>query len=287
MKIAIINDIHVGVPLTRPGIVRASSHLIEERLPAYFRTIAAHQPDLLINLGDLIRSESEESDLGRYRRLMAFFRALPCPVIHLLGNHDIKRMTTSQVEQIWNEEGFMQKSYGQRRLGHLTLIWLGLEICGDNPPRFRLPDEQLDWLEETLQSVSGPVIIFSHCGIDDHDVRGNFFFETHMGERSITPFFLENHAEIRALIDRSQVRGVFQAHLHYFHAQTIGNTAYITCPAMGDNICAPDAVDNLPEIFTLLFIDEKKSSAKAYSRHFCFAGSDFNTQEKNHQQSGR
>ncbi len=47
---------------------------------------------------------------------------------------------------------------------------------------------------------------------------------------------------------------------------------YLTCPAMGDNICAPQLQENFPEIYTILTADSSNITCKAYSRDFCFAG---------------
>ena len=61
MKIAVVNDIHVGKTLEHKGRVRASSHLVEDA-PNFLKDIQQqHSPDALINLGDLIRSERKNS----------------------------------------------------------------------------------------------------------------------------------------------------------------------------------------------------------------------------------
>ncbi len=109
--------------------VRASSHLVENMLPGFLREIIQqHSPDALINLGDLIRSEERESDLQKYRRLIANFDQIKSPVIHLLGNHELKKMLLEDIESAWNEQGFSQKSFGTKDIGDFTLIWLGLEL---------------------------------------------------------------------------------------------------------------------------------------------------------------
>lgn len=92
MKIAIVNDIHVGKPLEHDGKIRASSHLIEDTLKDFLQSIQQqHSPDILINLGDLIRSEGKELDLRVYRRFVGNFGQIGLSVIHLLGNHELKK----------------------------------------------------------------------------------------------------------------------------------------------------------------------------------------------------
>lgn len=273
MKLAVVNDIHIGKCLEHNGKIRASSHLIEDMLPGFFqKIIEQHSPDALINLGDLIRSEERESDLQKYRRLIANFLSIKLPVIHLLGNHELKKMHLKDIESAWNEQGFNQKSYGSIDINDFTLIWLGLELDpNDHRLRF-LPSDQMDWLKKQLAEVNRPTVIFTHCPIDDHDVNGNFFYEA-CDKRNKTTLFLENQEEIRKIISSSgSVIAVLQAHLHYFHMKKIDAIPYITCPAMGDNICGMNIEDNVPEIYTILSFEKNRITAKAFSQKYCFAG---------------
>lgn len=273
MKLAIVNDIHVGKSLEHNGSVRASSHLVEDMLPGFLREIIQqHSPDALINLGDLIRSEERESDLQNYRRLIANFEQIKSPVIHLLGNHELKNMLLEDIESAWNEQGFNQKSYGSKDIDDFTLIWLGLKLdVNDQRIRF-LPTDQLNWLRKQLKQVNRPTVIFTHCAIDDHDVSGNFFYEASDNKKK-KAFFLENQEEIRKIISSSDsVIAVLQAHLHYFHTKKIDGIPYITCPAMGDNICGPNIKDNVPEIYTIFSFEKNRILAKSFSGKYCFAG---------------
>jgi metallophosphoesterase superfamily enzyme len=93
LKIAVVNDIHVGKCIEHNGKIRASSRLVEDMLPGFLREIIQqHSPDALINLDDLIRSEERDFDLQKYRRLIANFDQKKSSVIHLLGNHELKEM---------------------------------------------------------------------------------------------------------------------------------------------------------------------------------------------------
>ena len=273
MKIAIVNDIHVGKSLEHNGKVRASSHLIECILEGFLQDIQQqHCPDVLINLGDLIRSEGKEFDLQAYRRLVGKFGQVNSPVIHLLGNHELKKMPLSDIESVWHECGFDQKSYGCKNIGDFTLIWLGLELNPEDHRIRSLPSEQLSWLKRQLNQNNRPTIIFTHCAIDDHDVNGNFFYEL-SDNRSKAALFLENQESIRNVISASDcVVAVLQAHLHYFHSKQIDGISYITCPAMGDYIGGPNTIGNIPEIYTILTFDKSRITAKAFSGKYCFAG---------------
>lgn len=273
MRIAVVNDVHVGRPLMHSHRARASSDRIEERLETLLdRVIKRHAPDLIINLGDLIRSQDIDEDTIVYRRLIAIFNRMKCPVIHMVGNHELKCMSMSILENLWTEIKGDQKSYGSRIIGEYQVIWLGLVLDPNDSRVCLLPSEQVNWLSEKLQMTHLPTLVFSHCPIDDHDTSGNFFYEA-FDNRSKKALFLSNQNEVREVIASCQyVKAVFQAHLHYLNITRLGPIPYITCPAMGDNICGPEIDINIPEIYTLINIDPIKLSVKAFSGDYCFGG---------------
>lgn len=276
MKIAIVNDIHVGPPLQFKELMRASSHLVEQKLQDLLHYIQnTHQPDLVVNLGDLIRSQNRESDVSLYQKLIPFFRTLQTPSLHLVGNHELKCNSVETIESLWENHGYLQKSYGSLEINGHLIVWLGLEIRDTHYKRRVVPDEQVVWLQEKLQQTQKPVYLFTHTPFDDHDVTGNFFYET-FDARNTQGFFLENGNHLREIVATCPyVKAVFQAHLHYFHCKMIGSVPFITCPALGDNICGPNAQDNVPEIYTIVQANNSRLNIKAYSREFCFAGLEF------------
>lgn len=273
MKIAIVNDIHVGKALMHNRRIRAASHLVEDRLEDILQSIVTwHAPDLLVNLGDLIRSEVKERDMECYARLLSIFNGLNCPVIHMLGNHEIKKMAAAELEGLWTVGGYHQKTFGSINIGGCQVLWLGLELDPKDERICLLPNDQLLWLKEQALKVKEASLIFIHCPVDGHDTSGNFFYEAIDG-RSQTALFLDNQLEVREVIASfSNVKAVFQAHLHYYNVKLIGHLPYFTCPALGDNICAPGVEDVIPEIYTMVEIAENKLTVKAFSGEYCFAG---------------
>ncbi len=275
LTIAIINDVHVGKPLEHNNTLRASSHLVDPILPGFLDyLIARHHPDVIINLGDLIRGEGQDLDAQRYQKAIRHFKKAGCPVIHLIGNHELKHLSEPILEGIWEKEGFSQRSYGIKKIEGLSLIWLGMET--KTKKVHQLPDDQLSWLEDTLEHLDGPALIFTHLAIDDHSLEGGFFYKEFEKEAARSPFFLANQEKIRSILSKSpNVKGVFQAHLHYFHTKTIDQVPFVTCPAFADNICGPLANGHLPEIFTLVTVDRDELVVKAFSKGYAFAGTEF------------
>jgi len=277
MKIAILNDIHIGSSLERNGKIRAPAHEPEDFLPKILQDIIQqHSPKLFINLGDLIHSKDFEADTGRYKKAIRCFKQTHLPTIHVVGNHELKTMSLSDIEKIWKEEKTSQKSYGVHDIEGIRIVWIGLEIDPSNPKHCRLPSEQLNWLNQTLTESASPTLLLSHCAIDDQVVDGNYFYEQYL-PRSRTGFFLTNQQDILKVISKSGcVFAVIQAHLHYFHTKIIDQTYYVTCPSMRDNICSPAVQEHMPEIYTILSFDSPTLSIKSYSREYCFAGTELN-----------
>lgn len=276
MKIAILNDIHLGKALVRNEKVRAASHLAKEALPSLLNYITHHhKPDLLVNLGDLIRSSDQENDQALYQEGLSFFENLPYPTLHLIGNHEIKKLSTQDIEDIWKQKGIHQKSFGIQDMGKWNILWLGIDFRPEQPYKFALPQNQLSWLEMTVREIQKPTIIFCHCAIDQQNVAGNFFYEGYDVKHD-RDFFFENAKEIQKKIQSQPfVELVVQAHLHYFHSKIYQGIPHVTCPAMADNICAPSVFEHVPEIYSILTLDEKQLLLKSYSREYCFAGCEF------------
>lgn len=265
MRIAIVNDIHIGKPFIERGQMRAASHLVSNKLHKLFLYIQKkHSPDLVVNLGDLIRSESRESDLYLYKKSLDFFDLFPCEIIHLIGNHEIKQMTISDIKNFWKKKGFSQDVFGMHKLGGLQFFWLGMNESFQGP--WHIPEEQLIWLDEMLSKNSLPSLLFVHLAIDDHDVSGCFF-------PNYPSFFPKNQKKVRdILLKYPHVKAVFQAHVHYFHVQYRKSLPFISLPAMVENVCGPDITDNFPEVYTILDWTNERFLVKCYSREYCFSG---------------
>jgi len=269
MKILIVADIHAGKPLERNDFMRSASHKAVDILPTLFQEIIEqHNPDCVVNLGDLIRSESKKEDHDRYLKVFRYFKCFDVPVIHLIGNHELKTHSTLEIEKFWAEEGVSQKSFGVHTFGETSFIWLGLEKLKAEKEILKVPDDQLIWLQKTLKSLSTPCLIFIHVPFDEQNVEGNFF-----ATPDTSPLFCANQKEIQAcLISHHPIRAIFQAHLHYFHLKWIKHIPFFTIPSMSENLCGPKVRDNFPEIYTIVDLSADHLTVNCYSQEYCFAG---------------
>lgn len=270
VKIAIVNDIHAGESFSKNGHMRAASQLVQARLPQTLKRISEeHEPDLLVNMGDLIRKGYLGSETELYRQIIQHFSTCPCPVIHMLGNHELVNNREEDIKEIWKEEGYTQNSFGEEVINNVRVLWLGMEAIDAQGCIFKLSDEQLQWLDETLKKDDRPAILLTHFAIDDQDVTGNFFYT---GQNRHV-FFFENQEECRRVIaPHKHLKAVIQAHLHYFNCRMLESRPYVTLPAMIDNICAPYQDNIYPEVYSVLELTKQSLKIRSYSKDVRFAG---------------
>lgn len=268
MKIAFINDIHVGKDAVKDGHVRAASSKAFSYLPSVINQIKKHLPDLLVDLGDLIRSESVSEDFRNYEKTLNIFESFEKPVIHLLGNHEVKQLKVEDIKSIWQKQGIEQEVFGSRVVNGIKCIWLDFEQEKNAQGiRTTLPQTRLDWLDEELSKDKTPVIILSHYVLTDQNLDGNFYFE-----KPLNIFGEYNNKEVVLAILKKHrhILSVFSAHTHELHFKVVDNIPHITLPAMVENIAAPETNDNFPEVYTIVNIEEKIITVKCYSRQYCF-----------------
>lgn len=273
MKIAVINDIHLGKDLEiseLTGKTRAASSLGWERVPKLLTRIEQkHQPDLFIQGGDLIRSDSEQEDTKNYNQALSCFSKLKTPVIHTLGNHEIRKLDHQNISDIWQQLSIDQPFFGSIEIQGIQIIWLGIENSIQQAENFCvLPEEQLTWLDKTLQQSQKPTIIFSHMAWNNQDMHGNYYFET-LGKAKAHYW---NQQSIQDIVkNHSNILGIFSAHVHWLYANTIFNIPFCSLPSMVENIASPEIDTVFPEVYSIVEIREKcQVTLTCYSREFAF-----------------
>ncbi|HYP88444.1 MAG TPA: metallophosphoesterase, partial [Polyangiaceae bacterium] len=66
MRFALISDVHLGPLASHQGKLRKLTHQSEELIAAFVRRMRDElNPDLVINLGDVLEDESSELDRAR------------------------------------------------------------------------------------------------------------------------------------------------------------------------------------------------------------------------------
>jgi hypothetical protein len=228
VRFAIVNDIHLGSP--ESGYARGIQRKLvgeAERLLADF--VAAMnddvRPPFVVNLGDSIEDAGDAVvDRGYLERVAGVLGALDMPCYSLLGNHDARSIDAEEAAAIlgsppgpfsFDAEGF-----------HLAAL-------GFVPARVGavVPGEQLEWLEHDLAAAGSPTVVFSHYGLADDSMAGNFWFDGNPEDALIG-----NRAEVRDLLERAEdVRAVISGHQHWNRLIVHGGIPYVTVTSLVEN----------------------------------------------------
>ncbi|SEK23356.1 phosphodiesterase [Pacificibacter marinus] len=150
MKLLQITDIHltalgktIGGRDPNANFAKALNHAI------------THHPDAeaLIITGDL----SDWGDAADYERLKAYLGEVALPVHLCIGNHDDRQTFLQVFPETEGSDGFVQ-SVIPLSLGHGIL----LDTWGQDTHAGQFCEKRAAWLEQTLDTLEGPVWIFMH-----------------------------------------------------------------------------------------------------------------------------
>jgi 3',5'-cyclic-AMP phosphodiesterase len=249
MRFALISDVHLGPPASHQGKLRKLTHLSEELVKSFVRRMRDEvNPDLVINLGDVIEDESAEKDRERYGHFVAMLREIGKPVIHVAGNHDTINLTAAELCTMWGNSS--QPTYSQDHGGVHFAILRTIEHRGE---RIELPAEQVQWLERDLAATTLPCIVLMHHPASEMRLEGNRWFEKHPNLCRV----VERRA-LREVIQKSgKVIAVFNGHVHWNHFDVIAGIPYITLQSLIENL-DDDAPGRVAAAHAVCDLDERR-----------------------------
>lgn len=183
---------------------------------------ASHQPDFVVELGDLIdAADSVQTELAYLRRIQAAFSSVAKVRHHVLGNHCVDTLTKTE---FLGEVGQEQSYYSFNRGGvHFIVLdtcfrsdGVGYERKNFDWKDANLPPEELEWLKADLGAAKGRTVILAHQRLDTDDVHA-----------------VRNADEVRAILEESgKVAAVLQGHSHRNALTDLGGIHYVTLRAM-------------------------------------------------------
>lgn len=214
-RIAVLSDIHIA---TKAVGTDRLFHRTENRLAAAVDRINHSDPDLVLFCGDLTK-DGEPWNFDRFDDLVA---SLEAPSIATPGNHDVPKSTDNH--QTPTEAAF-ERRYTPESLPFVEPVG-GIELVVCNSAS--LPDEslyethqgevsqdQLEWLEETLPTLSNPIVAMHHnvipllrSALADKPPWQTFTLRNQEGVRSLlaqhnVPLVLSGHHHIPAIAQQS------------------------------------------------------------------------------------
>jgi calcineurin-like phosphoesterase family protein len=256
-RFALITDAHFGPSAAFRGQLRKLSH---EAGPLTRQFVAKmrdeFRPDLVVNLGDVIEDQSLEADERHYREFLDALGGLPCPVLHVAGNHDTVHLDEGRLAKLWGREAPLHYTH---RAGPLCFVILRtVETRG---VRVELPEQQLAWLAHELEHAPYPVVVLMHHAAGDMSLDGNRWFESapHLCR-------LKNRRTVRNVLEQSRkVLAVFNGHAHWNHLDVIGAIPYITLQSLVENV-DDDAPGRAAAAWGLVEVEARRMTVRVAGR---------------------
>jgi 3',5'-cyclic-AMP phosphodiesterase len=227
MNFAVISDIHLGLDgYSKRGDLRKlgsqSERLAKEFVEEMNNNI---HPSFAIQLGDVIDDRTIEEDRKNYQYVLELLAELKCPLYHVIGNHDTKKLSEAELKQFTNQAelhySFDADNY------HGIVLFSKRDKMND----LTISPQQVEWLAEDLAQTDLKTIIFSHHSLADQDLAGNYWFEG-LPEHCL----IKNRAAIRTVLEESgKVASAMNGHLHWNHMDVHNGIPYFTIQSLVEN----------------------------------------------------
>ena len=239
-KIIIFSDIHYAAekPIHNGSIIdRKLTHLALPLTKKLINTINEIKPDIVINLGDLIEdSGNHDIDIIDLKFIWNLLKDIKAPFYSLIGNHELRSMSCrKEIEEIMGYENatfsINFKGYHFVFLAPEVNNQIGTEMGGILRTQYLTPQD-LEWLKNDLQNNHLPCIIFSHFGLAEDDMIGNYWFEKHSANA-----FWANRFEIKQILNTNKnLLAVFSGHQHWTKDITEDNINYHLIGSLAEDI---------------------------------------------------
>lgn len=200
---------------------------------------AEDQPDLVVELGDLIDSaDSIEAEKDHLRRVAKALAATPGQHHYVLGNHCVDTLTKPEFLDLVGQQSSF---YSFDAKGFHAVV---LDACfrADGQPYGRknfhwtdanVPPAELQWLRADLAQGSSKTIVFVHQRLDVEP-----------------PVGVKNAPEVRKILEASgRVLAVLQGHHHRNDYREIEGVPYCTLHAMVEGSGAPNNAYATMDVF--------------------------------------
>lgn len=255
MRFALISDVHLGPTASHQGKLRKLTHLSEELIAAFVKRMRDEvEPDLIINLGDVLEDESPERDRERYGQFVSMLRETGKPVLHVAGNHDTINLTPAELCSLWADTP--EPTYSRDVDGVHFAVLRTIEHRGE---RIELPEEQIQWLERDLAGTSLPSIVLMHHPASEMRLEGNRWFE----KRPHLCRVVERRALRQVIEESKKVIAVFNGHVHWNHFDVIAGIPYVTLQSLIENL-DDDAPGRVAAAYAVCELDDRRLVITVY-----------------------
>lgn len=240
-KLVIFSDIHYAPerPVNNGSII--DRKLTECALPIIEKLIDKInneiKPNVAINLGDLVEDfNNHDKDIINLNFIWNMLKDIKVPFYSAIGNHDLRSMSSrTEVEQIM---GYEHSTFSVDILGY-HFVFLGLNVnktstveSGGILKTRCISEEDLEWLKNDLEKNELPSLIFTHYGLAEDDMKGNWWFEKNPDHA-----VLGNRKEIKEILKNDEnLVAVFSGHQHWTKKTIEDGISYYVVGSLTENI---------------------------------------------------
>ena len=188
-------------------------------------------------MGDLVEDFNDhDKDIINLNYIWKKLQKINVPFYSCIGNHDLRSMLSrTEVEQIM---GYKHSTFSfDKNQMHIIIIGtyvnndLGTASGGIFKTQF-ISKEDLIWLKEDLEKNKLPVIVCTHFGVAEDDMKGNWWFETNP-EHAL----LGNRRELKEILKKDKnLLAVFSGHQHWTKKIIEDGITYYVVGSMTENI---------------------------------------------------
>lgn len=240
-KLVIFSDIHYA--LERPV---NNGSIIDRKLTEYAVPLLESltdkinndiKPDVAINLGDLVEDFNDhDKDVVNLNFIWNMLKDINAPFYSAIGNHDLRSMSSkTEVEQIM---GYEHSTFSVDILGY-HFVFLGLDVnnkenveSGGILKTRCISEEDLEWLKNDLAKNELPYLIFTHYGLAEDNMKGNWWFEKNPDHA-----VLGNRKEVKEILKRNKnLIAVFSGHQHWTKRIVEDDISYYVVGSLTENI---------------------------------------------------
>ncbi len=252
-KIVLFSDLHYAPerPVNNGSII--GRKLTDLALPLLEKLIQKInneiKPDIVFSLGDFIEDfNDKEKDLENLDFIWKKLSEIKTPFYSAVGNHDLRSMDARfEVEKIFNGGGYNKSTFSLNFNGYHFVI-LSTDIDPDKGREFGgilkvnfISKKEIEWLKNDLKTNKLPCIIFTHFGIAEDEMKGNWWFE-----KNPSHGLLGNRNELKEILKQDKnLIAVFSGHQHWTKHYIEDGISYFVLGSLSENMLddgIPDGV---------------------------------------------
>lgn len=233
MKLVVFSDIHYAL---RPlDSYKAKRKLSQFALPVVDKLIDIINnricPDVVVNLGDLIEDvHNSVQDIENFQLIWNVLQKINRPFYSAIGNTETRSISKVMLKEMM---GYKSHTFSVDIKGyHLVILGITAKHNADGTYIIQFLKEDLNWLKRDLQQNNLPCLIFTHYGLAEDNMKGNWWYE-----KCPQVAVLQERKEIKQILERdNHVIAIFSGHQHWTKKCRENGLDYYICGSLTENI---------------------------------------------------